>query len=34
MKNVLKIKKNVNQPYIEYGIVLEEGDNPLIEKVF
>jgi hypothetical protein len=31
MKNVLKIKKNVNQPYLEYGIVLEEGDNPLIE---
>ncbi len=31
MKNVLKIRKNENQPYLEYGTVMEEGENPVVE---
>jgi len=31
MKKVLKIKENVNQPYLEYGTVLEGGKNPVVE---
>jgi len=31
MKNVLKIRKNENQPYLEYGNVLQNGKNPVVE---
>jgi|GEM_PF-3454354 len=30
MRNVLKIREHIN-PYLEYGTVIEEGKNPLVE---
>jgi len=31
MKNVLKIKEDANQPYLEYGTVLEGRKNPVVK---
>jgi len=30
MQKVLKIKENIN-PYLEYGTVIEEGENHVVE---